>query len=187
MGSTLYPETRTAYQNGAVIVSMFRTGEGNVSVSTTASPAVVQRADAEKKAAAAAGEKGSTFAYTMVSPVPPEGGAVAQFSHARAGGGNATREDLGEQMIEGVMATGTRTTTVIAAGAIGNEQPIRIVSEEWLSKDLGILLMTKYSDPRSGETTYRVSNISRSEPDPSLFQVPADYAVQPSKIKRDNR
>jgi hypothetical protein len=29
-----------------------------------------------------------------------------------------------------------------------------------------------------GETTYRLTNIDRSEPDPSLFQVPADYTVK---------
>jgi hypothetical protein len=48
-------------------------------------------------------------------------------------------------------------------------------------------MMTKYSDPRSGETTYRVTNISRAEPDATLFQVPADYSMQASKIKREER
>jgi len=49
-----------------------------------------------------------------------------------AGGGNVNREDLGTQVVEGVVATGTRNTTTIPAGTIGNEQPILIVSEQWL-------------------------------------------------------
>jgi hypothetical protein len=37
--------------------------------------------------------------------------------------------------------------------------------------------MTRHSDPRSGETTYRLTNIKRNEPDRSLFGVPADYTI----------
>ena len=88
---------------------------------------------------------------------------------------NVSREDLGQRTIEGVSARGTRTTTTIPAGAIGNEQPIRIVSEEWFSPDLQVLVLTKHNDPRSGETTYTLSNIVRAEPDRSLFEIPADY------------
>jgi hypothetical protein len=87
----------------------------------------------------------------------------------------ATREDLGQRTIEGVVAQGTRTTTTIPAGAIGNEQPIRIVSEEWFSPDLRVLILTKHSDPRSGETTYTLANIVRTEPARALFEIPADY------------
>lgn len=103
---------------------------------------------------------------------------------AAAGEGTTTREELGQQTIEGVMATGTRTTTVIAAGAIGNDQPIRIVSEQWFSPDLEVLVLTRHSDPRSGETIYRLSNIVRAEPDRSLFEVPADYTVKEAGVRR---
>jgi hypothetical protein len=85
------------------------------------------------------------------------------------------RQDLGERIIGGVNARGTRTTTTIPAGAIGNDQPIRIVSEEWFSPDLQVLVLTKHSDPRSGESTYTLANIIRSEPDRALFEIPADY------------
>jgi hypothetical protein len=90
----------------------------------------------------------------------------------------ATKEDLGQQVIEGVTARGTRTTTVIPAGAIGNELPITVTSEEWLSPDLKVLVMTKHADPRSGETTYRLTGITRSEPDPSLFELPAGMTIK---------
>ncbi|MGK2933761.1 MAG: hypothetical protein ACSLFE_00750, partial [Gemmatimonadaceae bacterium] len=88
------------------------------------------------------------------------------------------REELAPQNIEGVMANGTRTTTTIPAGEIGNAQDIEVVSEQWFSDELQVLVMTKHSDPRSGETIYRLTNILRAEPDPSLFTVPADYAIQ---------
>jgi len=52
------------------------------------------------------------------------------------------------------------------------------VSEEWTSPDLQILVMTDRLDPRMGHSTYRLLKIVRSDPDPALFQVPADYALQ---------
>ena len=43
----------------------------------------------------------------------------------------AKRESLGKQTMEGVQVEGTRTTRTIAAGEIGNDRPIDIVSERW--------------------------------------------------------
>jgi hypothetical protein len=91
---------------------------------------------------------------------------------------NVKHESLGTQMIEGVSADGTRTTMTIPAGAIGNEQPINIVTERWFSSQLKTAVMTKTSDPRMGETDYKLSNVKLVEPDPGLFTVPADYTVQ---------
>jgi hypothetical protein len=88
------------------------------------------------------------------------------------------RESLGRQAIEGVEAEGTRVTFTIAAGKIGNERPIVTVNERWYSPELQTVVLSKNSDPRMGETTYRLTNISRGEPDPSLFQVPTDYTVK---------
>jgi hypothetical protein len=89
-------------------------------------------------------------------------------------------EQLPARDIEGVRAEGTRRTTTIAAGAIGNELPIEIVSEEWTSPDLKILVMTERRDPRLGTSTYRLVNIIRSEPDRYLFEVPSDYTLSPA-------
>lgn len=88
-----------------------------------------------------------------------------------------TRESLGKQNVDGVEADGTRTTVTIPAGAIGNERAIQIVSERWYSQELQTVVMTKHSDPRFGETTYRLTSVSRSEPDRSLFDVPAGFDV----------
>src|SRR5581483_1310066 len=71
-------------------------------------------------------------------------------------------EPLGKQMIEGVEAEGRRATITIPAGEIGNEQPIQIVSESWYSPDLKVTVMTRQSDPRMGDTIYRLTNINRA-------------------------
>ena len=102
--------------------------------------------------------------------------AKRRMAETVTGGGG---EKLQDRLIEGVLASGVRRTTTILAGAIGNEQPIKIVSEEWTSPDLQILVMTDRTDPRVGHSTYRLLKIVRSDPDPALFQVPADYAVSP--------
>lgn len=90
---------------------------------------------------------------------------------------NVVTETLAMQTINGVQATGTRTTRTIPAGEIGNAQPIQIVHEIWLSADLKVPVMEKRTDPRSGTTTVQLTNITRSEPDPALFQAPSDYTV----------
>jgi hypothetical protein len=123
-------------------------------------------------------------------PPPPPGDApvrvVREMQVIAAPGGDVLQwssddvkvEELGTRDIEGVQATGTRRVVTIEAGAIGNEQPIQIVSERWYSPELKTIVLTRRSDPRTGDHTYRLTNIVRGEPDPSLFQVPADYTVE---------
>ncbi|HSE18027.1 MAG TPA: hypothetical protein VLB46_13310 [Pyrinomonadaceae bacterium] len=91
---------------------------------------------------------------------------------------NEVKQDLGKQNIEGVEAEGTRTTITIPAGEIGNERPIEIVSERWYSPELQLVVMTRHSDPRTGETTYKLTNINRAEPAKLLFEVPSDYTIK---------
>jgi hypothetical protein len=90
----------------------------------------------------------------------------------------AAEEKLPPQLIEGVQAEGTRSRIVIPAGEVGNLQPIEIVSERWYSPELKTVVMSKHSDPRMGETVYKLTGLQRAEPAHSLFEVPADYTVQ---------
>lgn len=89
-------------------------------------------------------------------------------------------QQLGTKVVEGVQADGTRTTITIPAGQIGNEKPIQIVDEVWRSPELQVIVHSEHSDPRMGTTMYSLQNISRSDPSPELFQVPADYTVKNS-------
>jgi hypothetical protein len=98
-------------------------------------------------------------------PPPPDGQADA----------NISREQLGTKAINGLQAEGTRVTRTIPAGKIGNEQPIVVVTERWYSTDLQLPLTTTHTDPMMGTVTTNLTNITRTAPDPSLFQVPSDY------------
>jgi hypothetical protein len=90
-------------------------------------------------------------------------------------------EDLPAQNLNGVLATGRRTTVTIPAGEIGNDRPIQVVNETWYSSDLKMMVKSSNSDPRFGDTSFELTNIIRSEPDPGLFQIPADYVVSEDK------
>jgi hypothetical protein len=117
----------------------------------------------------------STLSATLpTSPMGAPAGALAMIISDKDQTEIRT-EDLGTQVIEGVNAHGVRNTRTILAGAIGNEKPIEIVTEVWTAPDLKTIVMSKRSDPRSGEQTFRLTNIVRSEPDPTLFTVPADF------------
>jgi hypothetical protein len=86
-------------------------------------------------------------------------------------------EDLGSQVLEGLLVNGTRSTETIAAGALGNERPIEIVTERWYSPDIEAVVWQRHVDPRFGETNYRLVNVVRGEPSPDLFTVPQGYEV----------
>jgi hypothetical protein len=92
-----------------------------------------------------------------------------------------TTENLEPQTIEGVTAKGVRYIMTWPPGMVDNDQPTRVVNEIWTSPELHVLLLNKTTDLRSGERIQRLTNISTSEPDPSLFQVPADYCVVDDK------
>jgi len=117
---------------------------------------------------------------------PPPGPSQAQagMPHGRGMGGprnadnpNVKTEALGKQTIEGIQAEGTRHTMTIPAGQMGNDLPIQIVTERWYSSDLQTEVLYKHSDPRTGETVRRLTNVSRSEPSRTLFDAPSDYKV----------
>jgi len=104
-------------------------------------------------------------------------GGVVRIEKTPESAGAPLKEDLGSRTIEGVTAHGTRTTHTIPAGQIGNLLPINVVDEVWYSPDLQMNVLTTHTDPRSGETTYKLINISRANPARSLFEPPPDYTV----------
>lgn len=92
--------------------------------------------------------------------------------------GSSSSQNLGTKEIEGVLATGTRTTRTIPAGQFGNDKPLTVVTETWFSPDLNTIVLSETDDPRSGRNVMRLINIQRVEPDPALFEVPPDYTVK---------
>jgi hypothetical protein len=83
---------------------------------------------------------------------------------------------IGEKRIEGLKVTGSRLEFTLDAGTVGNEQPITVRTDQWFSADLGVVVSSMNHDPMIGDTTYRLEQINRAEPDAALFQIPADYS-----------
>ncbi len=87
-------------------------------------------------------------------------------------------QDLGTKTVNGVPATGTRTTITIPAGAIGNSAPIVSVRETWVGTTLKVPVQITSTDPRFGNHTMNLTNIALTEPDATLFQVPSNYTIK---------
>ena len=119
---------------------------------------------------------------------PAIGASIASFSRREGPEMGTPRvETLGTQTIQGVRAEGTRTIVTIEPGKIGNERAIEIVSERWYSPELKTLVLSRQSDPRYGDTTFKLQNIAQGEPDAALFQVPSDFKIEseaPGLMKR---
>ena len=113
---------------------------------------------------------GSLDLLPLAARMPREGGIVTA---------------LGKRDFDGVSADGTRTAWTIPAGRIGNEKPIEIVSERWYAPDLMLVVQTRYFDPRSGESVYKLTQLKRGEPDAALFKVPSDYTVRAPRERRE--
>lgn len=186
---SLDPATRTARKTPMGSFAFARSSSGPSGTATSAPTFVFSGSGSESGGITRT--SGGTGAGTGNAVVLPSASAPAVSWTAQSGGGagyqittrdgrtdNVNKEDLGTQTVEGVVATGTRITITIPAGQVGNERPIEIVDERWFSKDLQTFVMTRHTDPRSGETVYRLTNINRSEPDRSLFEVPGDYQMK---------
>ena len=124
-------------------------------------------------------------ARTMITIVDPVAGFVTRLNPAASiaiksplpvnapappAPPNTQSQDLGAKLINGLSATGTRTSFTTADGAT-------VVREVWTSPDLLTPVEITMSDPHGGTTTMQLTSVSRGEPDGSLFQVPANYTV----------
>jgi hypothetical protein len=162
----LSPTVKTARR-----VNIGTTSVGGVVSAYTPTISPSQRAQIE---GAAAGQPGLA---ALASSIIVQPGQVTVQAIPSLSNNQAKTESLGVREIEGVQAEGTRSVTTIPAGTIGNERPIESVYERWYSKDLQLIVFSKHTDPRFGEQTYRLTNISRSEPDRSLFTPSSDYKI----------
>lgn len=106
------------------------------------------------------------------------GGPVGDVMIRRADPKNSKTEQLGTQTMEGLQVTGTRITSTTPAGEFGNDRPMVATVERWESPDLKTVVRSTSHDPEFGDTTYRLTNITRTEPAKSLFQVPSDYKLE---------
>ncbi len=170
---TLDEQQRIAFRNP---MAMTKIGDGHAF-------AFAYHAD-QKGAATWVRESGGNATWTAaVKPnVAINAGPGQRVIFGEAAASKVTTESLGTRSIEGVMAEGTRTTSIIPAGAIGNVMPIEIISERWYSRELQMAVLISRKDPRSGDSVYRLRNIVRAEPPADLFVVPGDYEVRGGQL-----
>jgi len=111
-------------------------------------------------------------------PVQAPDGTTSMDATTFANTAGATIVPLGTKIVEGVSATGTRTTRTINAGTMGNDKAIVCITDTWVSSDLKVTVLTETDDGQAGHSTIKLVNIVRSEPNASLFQIPANYTIK---------
>jgi hypothetical protein len=158
-------------------------GPGTITLNVNGVP-LDEKAVAEAMAKAKASGSTQTITYERREATTSSangyvvgGGTERSFMFSRKPKG----ESIGNQVIEGVNAEGVRNVTTIETGSLGNDRPIRIVTESWYSPDLQMVIMSKHSDPMTGDESFRLTNINRGEPAAYLFQLPAGYQIAERK------
>jgi hypothetical protein len=109
------------------------------------------------------------------SAVPPEVGSIPVAGSTPASP-YIKEEDLGTRRMEGVDVHGIRDMQTIPAETNGGKE-ITVVDECWYSEDLRLNMLAIHKDPRTGEQTTTVTQVTRGEPDPTIFEIPQGYKV----------
>ncbi|MGH9617046.1 MAG: hypothetical protein ACRD28_09925 [Acidobacteriaceae bacterium] len=131
------------------------------------------------------GLPGSSTGPVMIGTGPefavavPLRGTQGHAASSPASGGLETKtKSLGTKTIEGLQVVGTRNTTTIPKGTIGNDKDIVITHETWYSPKLKVVILSIHDDPRFGRTTYSLTKIRLREPSKTQFQIPAGYKIE---------
>jgi len=125
--------------------------------------------------------KGGRNSQMLPLPMNGDRGAALKKVTTVVSSNEIKSEQLGDREIEGVKAAGTRISTAIPAGSIGNEQPMEIIVERWYSPELQTPVLIKRSDPRFGEIVYRLRDIKPADQPASLFVIPNGYKISLDK------
>jgi hypothetical protein len=88
-----------------------------------------------------------------------------------------TRIAIGQEVISGVETTGSRQLTTIAANLAATNRPITVSKEFWYSPQLGINIVVKRFDPRSGTQNFLVDELVVGEPNPTMLEPPAGATI----------
>ena len=108
---------------------------------------------------------------------PPPDGSLDAGVHF------VSSQNLGDDIIEGLRATGAQQA-VTSRGGWPECQPEVSMREIWYSPDLGVNLSVIRKGPKNVMEVIRVVDLSRTDPDPALFQMPANFTVEDRHILR---
>jgi hypothetical protein len=179
--------------NEASCVKVYRDSSGRTrreetrnSATCSATPASIFISDPVAGVEYAIDSQNNTYRQFTIK-TPPAGTTPPARKHPT--NPNEVQTSLGTTSIPGtsLSAEGTQTVTTIPAGEFGNAQAITITSIRWYSPDLQIVTQSSRTDPRSGATSYQLSNISTAEPAESLFQLPAGLTLNQGASAKGRR
>jgi len=122
-------------------------------------------------------------------PLPPAANSTAAVQPVRIPRPARSRreiEDLGTKTINGIETKGSRTTQTFPAGSFGNDQPLTVTHEVWVSPELRLAVLQIDDDPSTGVRTTELTDIDRGEPDPALFQAPEGYTIKDQYPNQQN-
>ncbi len=129
----------------------------------------------------------STYSRDALTKMPDGIGGAQACACGPARGATVKQEALGQKSMDNVETVGSREIVTYPTDAFGNEKPEAVVKEFWYAPTLGLNIVTRRFDPRSGIENFTVDHISRTEPDPNLFLPPADYQIVKSPERAGSR
>jgi len=113
-----------------------------------------------------------TFTESSTAVYKPAVAATGPLPDNR---GFSSHEDLGIRDIDGAETHGTRDTITLNPGVFGNNRPLITTREFWHASKIGVNLLSSLDDPRTGHQTFKLTDLSFSEPDAQLFELPEGF------------
>jgi hypothetical protein len=86
-------------------------------------------------------------------------------------------EELGTNVVEGLIAQGRRTTITKDPGIENGNELAEFVVEKWDSVDLQVEVLYKTDAVHSTDSMRKLTNVNRAEPDAALFHLPPGYTI----------
>jgi hypothetical protein len=88
-----------------------------------------------------------------------------------------SQKELAHDVVDGIAVRHGRESLRYPPNSSGKSSALGRVTDYWFSQELQTFVLVKRSGPGRSQHTVKLSDISRGEPDPSLFTVPPGYIV----------
>jgi hypothetical protein len=90
-----------------------------------------------------------------------------------------TQRELAHDVVGGMVVRHGRESIKVPPKYEGNKTGYKTLTDYWFSQELQAFVLVKRTGPGKSQHTVNLSDISRDEPNPSLFTVPPDYRLTP--------
>jgi hypothetical protein len=86
-----------------------------------------------------------------------------------------SQKEFSHDVVDGTVLRHGRESVKPSPNSSGKSSAYATLTDYWFSQELQAFVLVKRSGPGKSQHTVKLSDISRGEPDPSLFTVPPDY------------